>query len=82
MLKSVGHISKEDFKKTMQKLHHLKTNSIYMLDIFNFNAPLQKKLSKLIIKWVKLFFKSQVSVIDKENRLFISYDNYKIQKNG
>jgi hypothetical protein len=88
MFNAIGHISKNDFKQTIQNVfHNLKDDGIYVFDIFNLNAINDGVIRKFayqshkIVKDIQIL-KTQVSCLDKNNGLLISYDNYTIQKNA
>jgi SAM-dependent methyltransferase len=86
MFNAVGHISKTDFQQTMKNIfNHLKDNGIYIFDIFNLNALSNEEIKKFAYQQNRKLensqlLHSQVSTLDEEKRLLISYDSYILQE--
>jgi SAM-dependent methyltransferase len=85
---AVGHLTKKGFEKAMRNIHrNLKPGGIYIFDIFNLDSINEKDMSgfdtnkKATVGGMKAHI-FQYSVLDKKKGLLISYDNYRIQKEG
>lgn len=85
---AVGHISKEDFLKTMKNINgNLNNGGIYLFDIFNLEAlnddilktfPYQRHVKVRNCQMLK----SKCSTLDRENSLLISYDHVMVQQDN
>ncbi|MCF7899951.1 class I SAM-dependent methyltransferase [Candidatus Babeliales bacterium] len=83
---SIGHLTKQDFKKTIKNIHkNLETTGLYVFDIFNLEYLLERdNITKLTIDWLKksnniTSREIQYSTIDSDGVL-ASYDIYHEQE--
>lgn len=86
MFNAIGHVSRDDFKKTIKNIfNNLNDGGVYMFDIFNINALTNDVIRTFPYQNHKqtdnvTFLKSQVSFVDRDRSLLISYDTYTVQK--
>lgn len=83
---AIGHVTKADFEKALQNIHaNLKTNGVYIFDIFNLQAITDDVINnfamdiKSVVNGVNIR-NVQHSEVDRENGFLISYDEYTISK--
>ena len=83
---AVGHVSKDDFEKTMRNVHsNLKDGGLYVFDIFNAQAMTSKVVDALFMDRLGMqngihFHQVQHSAFDGERNLLTSYDRFTLYK--
>ena len=82
---AIGHLSQPDFEVALKNIrHNLKTNGIYVFDIFNLQALTDEVISTFVMDIKNevdgvIFHNHQTSELDRENGLLISHDHYTIE---
>ncbi|MBM3887155.1 class I SAM-dependent methyltransferase, partial [Candidatus Dependentiae bacterium] len=82
---AVGHLTRRGFEKAIKNIStHLKTDGLYIFDIFNFNALSKKDLVCMNVETKKnlgnlTLHHTQYSKLDKQKQHLISYDKFCLQ---
>ncbi len=85
---AIGHVSKIGFDKALKNIHkNLKTNGIYVFDIFNLEALTDKVIENFKMDLTNevdgaIINNKQYSSLDRKKGILTSYDSYIIKKDG
>lgn len=86
MFNAIGHLTKTDFGKALTNIHgNLKSNGLYLFDIFNLQAMTEDVVNNLAMNVQKTLhdthlYKQQTSTLDRSTGLLTSHDSLTITK--